>query len=93
MTMQTDVKAASLTESGTAFAGRTRVRGIVISDTTTAGSLKLRDGGSGGTILFSLDTPNAALVSSILIPGEGVLFQTDVYVEISNLSSVVVFYG
>jgi hypothetical protein len=93
MTMQTDVKAASLTASGTAFAGRTRVRGIVISDTTTAGSLKLRDGGSGGTILFSLDTPNAALVSSILIPGEGVLFQTDVYVEISNLSSVVVFYG
>lgn len=91
--MQTDVKAASLTASGTAFAGRTRVRGIVLSDTTTAGSLKLRDGGISGTILFSLDTPSTAFVSNILIPGEGILFTTDVYVEIDNLSSVVVFYG
>jgi len=91
--MQTDVKAASLTESGTAFAGRTRVRGIVISDTTTAGQLILRDGGVTGTIKFQLDTPNAAFVSNILIPGEGILFETDVYVEIDDLSSVVVFYG
>ena len=91
--MQTDVKAASLTESGTAFAGRTRVRGIVISDTNTAGQLILRDGGVTGTIKFQLDTPNAAFVSNILIPGEGVLFETDVYVEITSLASVVVFYG
>ena len=91
--MQTDVKAASLTESGTAFAGRTRVRGIVISDTNTAGQLILRDGGVTGTIKFQLDTPNAAFVSNILIPGEGILFETDVYVEIDDLSSVVVFYG
>ena len=91
--MQTDVKAASLTESGTAFAGRTRVRGIVISDTTTAGQLILRDGGVTGTIKFQLDTPNAAFVSNILIPGEGILFETDVYAEIDDLSSVVVFYG
>ena len=91
--MQTDVKAVSLTESGTAFAGRTRVRGIVISDTTTAGQLILRDGGVTGTIKFQLDTPNAAFVSNILIPGEGILFETDVYAEIDDLSSVVVFYG
>ena len=91
--MQTDVKAASLTESGTAFAGRTRVRGIVISDTNTAGQLILRDGGVTGTIKFQLDTPNAAFVSNILIPGEGILFETDVYAEIDDLSSVVVFYG
>jgi len=91
--MQTDVKAASLTESGTAFAGRTRVRGIVISDTNTAGQLILRDGGVTGTIKFQLDTPNAAFVSNILIPGEGILFETDVYAEITSLASVVVFYG
>ena len=91
--MQTDVKAASLTESGTAFAGRTRVRGIVIADTTTAGQLILRDGGVTGTIKFQLDTPNAAFVSNILIPGAGILFETDVYAEITDLSSVVVFYG
>ena len=91
--MQTDVKAASLTESGTAFAGRTRVRGIVIADTTNSGQLILRDGGITGTIKFQLVTPNTAFVSNILIPGEGVLFETDVYVEINNLSSVVVFYG
>jgi len=91
--MQTDVKAASLTESGTAFAGRTRVRGVVISDTNTAGQLILRDGGVTGTIKFQLDTPNASFVSNILIPGEGILFETDVYVEITSLASVVVFYG
>ena len=91
--MQTDVKAASLTESGTAFAGRTRVRGIVISDTNTAGQLILRDGGVTGTIKFQLDTPNASFVSNILIPGAGILFETDVYAEITSLASVVVFYG
>ena len=93
MTMQTDVSATSLTESGTAFAGRTRVRGIVISDTNTAGQLILRDGGVTGTIKFQLDTPNAAFVSNILIPGAGILFETDVYAEITSLASVVVFYG
>ena len=91
--MQTDVKAVSLTASGTAFSGRTRVKGIVLSDTNVAGSLVLRDGGASGTIKFSLDTPTAAFVSNILIPGEGILFKTDVYVEISDLSSIVVFYG
>ena len=90
--MQTDVKAASLAVSGTAYAGRTRVKGIVLSDTNQSGLLVLRDGGASGTIKFSLTTANTAFVSNILIPGEGILFKTDVYVEITDLESVVVFY-
>jgi hypothetical protein len=90
--MQTDVKAISLAASGSVFGSRTRVKGLVIEPGSTAGSVALLDGGSGGTTVMTINTPASGQVSNVLIPGEGVLFLTDVYASLSN-AKVTVFYG
>ena len=93
MTMQTDVKSATRTDDGTMVDQPTRVKGILLTTTTTAGSVVLKDGGSGGTTLITLNTPAVAEMFNALLPGEGVRFTTDVYVDVTNVSSVTVFYG
>ena len=90
--MQTDVKAKSLAASGSVFSDRTRVKGLVITPGASAGSVELKDGGSSGTSVFIVNTIANGQVESILIPGEGVLFSTDVYVTLTN-ATVTVFYG
>ena len=92
MAMQTDVKAKSLAESGAVTDTRARVRGLVIEPGTDAGSVTLKDGGSGGTTLFVINTPANGQVINCLIPAEGVLFATSVYVTLSNAKATV-FYA
>lgn len=92
MGMQTDVKAKSLASSGSVFGDRARVKGIIISPGTSAGSVELKDGGSGGTTIISITTVANGETFNALIPGEGVLFATNVYATLTN-SSVTVFYG
>lgn len=90
--MQTDVKATSLAASGSVFGDRTRVKGLVITPGASAGSVTLKDGGSSGTTVFTINTVANGQVESILIPGEGVVFYTNVYATLSN-ATVTVFYG
>jgi hypothetical protein len=93
MAMQTDVKSATRTADGTLVSARVRIKAVTITCTTSAGSVVLRDGGSGGTTKVELNTPAVAEIFNILIPAEGVLFETDVYVDVTNVGSVTVFYG
>ena len=86
--MQTDVKAVSLSASATAFSGRTRVRGLVVEPGSSAGSLILKDGGSSGTTVMTINTPASGQVFNVIIPGEGVLFLTDVYATLSNAKEI-----
>jgi len=99
--MQTDVLVSvPITSSGqftdqtpTALA-RCRVKAVYIVPTATAGSLVLRDGGSGGAIKATLNTvASATQPTYILFPGEGLVFQTAVYGAVTNLGSATVFYG
>jgi len=93
---QTDVKSTHLNSSGSVFAGRARIKGIALCATaSTAGTLVLRDGGSGGTNVVELDIPSNSNPNSfyMLIPGEGVLCATNIYASITGLASVTVFYG
>jgi hypothetical protein len=92
MGMQTDVKAKSLASSDTVFGARTRVKGIIISPGTSAGSVVLKDGGASGTTVISITTVANGETFNAIIPGEGVLFSTDVYATLTN-ASVTVFYG
>lgn len=91
MGMQYDVKAAERTTSGTAFSGRTRVKSLAISY-ASGGTVVIKDGGSSGATKISWTAPAAAGSTSIIIPGEGVLFETDVYVTLSGATATV-FYG
>lgn len=91
MAMQTDVKAASLAASGSIFGSATRVRGVTVSF-ASGGTVVLKDGGSGGTTVFSYTAPAAAGTVNILIPGEGILFRTSAYATLTN-ATIVAYYG
>ena len=92
MAIQTDVKANSLAASGTAYADRTRVRGLLVEPGGSAGSVVLKDGGASGTTIMTINTVAGGETFNALIPASGVLFKTDVYAALSN-AKVTVFYG
>ena len=94
MAMQTDVQAGSAPASAstTVYATRTRVRGLLISYAGGA-AVTIKDGGSGGTTRFSFTAPADSGCVNVIIPGEGILFNTDVYVTCPASTTAVVFYG
>ena len=101
MSMQTDVLASvPLTNTGqftnqtpTAL-GRTRIKAVYIVPASSAGSVIFKDGGSGGTVVMTLNTVASATQPTYLIfPGEGVLFSTNVHGTVANVGSVTIFYG
>ena len=66
--------------------------GTITSTGGGAGSVLLKDGGSSGTTKIEIDVPNTAAFHSVIIPQEGVLFETSVYATLTNCY-VSVFYG
>lgn len=93
MGMQTDVLSAVATADGSIISGRNRLKGVVLTSSATAGSIVFRDGGVSGTVRLTLNTPASAGFHDIVIPGEGVLFSSDIYVALTNVTSVTIFYG
>ena len=89
MAQQTDVKAKSLGSSGVIFEGRTRVKGMIIAPTSSAGNVTIAD---GGTNVFAVETVANGEAFNALIPADGILFSTNVSVVLVN-TSVTVFYG
>lgn len=86
-----DVFAVTKTADATVFDGRARVRQIQV---VTAGSgspqVVLKDGGSGGTTMLDLAFGTGSTFS-VNIPDNGILFNTDVYLDLTACSSVTVF--
>ena len=94
MAMQTDVKSAHLEVTGTLVSGRNRVKGYQCLSGGTAGDIIFRDGGASGTIRLQFNVPaNTNNPFANLIPGEGILFTTDVHVTLPTATKVTVFYG
>lgn len=92
MAMQTDVKAAYVSATGTVFAGRTRLRGVLVVPGASAGSVVIRDGGGSGTTVLNITTVAAGTPFNVLIPADGVLFTTDIHATLSN-ATINAFYG
>ena len=90
--MQTDVKVKSLAASGAVTTFRARLRGMVIQPGTGAGSVIMKDGGSGGTALMTINTVANGEPFNVLIPAEGVLFSTDIYAALTD-AKVTVFHA
>ena len=93
MTMQTDVKAAHTEATGTMVSGRTRLKGYHCISGGTAGDVIFRDGGSGGTTRLQFNIATGTQPITMLVPGEGILFTTDVHVTLPTSAKVTVFYG
>lgn len=92
MTMQTDVKAKTVSGTGALGVGgtRTRVKGVYYS-MTTGGTISIADG-NGGTTLLSFTVPVGT--NYFLVPGEGILFYNDPYATFTTaVGSLTVFYG
>ena len=92
--MQTDVIASHVEATGTMVSGRVRVKGYQCLSGGTAGDIILRDGGASGTICLQFNIPaNTNNPFANLIPGEGILFTTDVHVTLPTAAKITVFYG
>ena len=95
MAMQTDVSSQHFTASGSvAGLNRNRFKAISYRGTGADGYVKLRNGGSGGAILCELDVGvSDSFTIYVLLPGEGIVFSSGIYVDLSNVSACTVFYG
>ncbi len=101
MAMQTDVLASVPITADGQFTNqaannilRCRVRGIYVVPGASAGSLVLRDGGVSGPIKITVNTvASATQPTYLLIPGQGLLFETNVYGDVTNLGSAMLIYS
>ena len=74
MSFTTDVKAVQITGTGSVFAGRTRLRGILMTNDGTSGtqSITLQDGDS--VTQWTSDCPQGD-VFAFNLPMDGILFK------------------
>jgi hypothetical protein len=93
MAMQTDVKSSHVEATGTMVSGRTRVKGYQCISGGTAGDIVYRDGGATGIERLRFNIGTGTQPIGLTIPGEGILFTTDVHVTLPTAAKVTVFYG
>ena len=95
--MQTDVKAAHIEATGTVVSGRNRLKAYHCISGGTAGDIIFRDGGASGTVRLQFNIGTGTQPITLSIPGEGILFTTDIHVTLPgvapNVAKVTTFYG
>ena len=88
MAMQSDISSTYLNASGAVTTQRTRLRSVSYKGNGTAGYLKFRDGGVSGTVLLQLDVSTTDTQTiNMLLPDQGILFETSIYADFSNIVS------
>ena len=86
--MKSDVKAVRKNSTGSVFAGRTRLRGIILaSDGTGAGTVILQDGNS--VTQFQVDVPNGDVFAYNLAE-DGIVFEGGMTVSTLTKATVTV---
>lgn len=94
MGMQTDILSTHLTASGTVSANRNRLKAVSYRGNGTDGSLIFKNGGASGTTLLELDVGTSdSFTIYVILPGEGILFQNDIYAALTNVAAITAFYG
>jgi len=91
MAFKGDVKAQQVTGTGTVFAGRTRMRGIIVNSNTSAanGSIVLTEVGNSN-VVFTCDV-RADDDFSFNIPEDGILFKNGMNVTaITNAKATII---
>jgi hypothetical protein len=85
-----NIQATTRTDDGDIYVSRARVKGIHCT-TNSAGSIVLKDGGSSGTTRLTVAI-GTNYSGNIIIPNDGILFETSVYLDLTSATSVTVFY-
>lgn len=93
MTMQYDVKSAHAEATGTIVSGRNRLKGYQCLSGGTAGDVIIRDGGASGPIRLQFNISTNLVAFGLPIPGEGILYYTDMHVTLPAAAKITVFYG
>jgi len=94
--MQTDVKSAYLAADGVVFAGRTRLKGLVVAVATLgANPVIIYDNATAatGTELLKVSCAGVAGTFNVLIPGEGIVAENGLYCDTGSAASITAFYG
>ena len=93
MAMSSDGKATTLTSAGGAvFGGPARIMGIHFVSSATAGSIVIKDGGSGGDTLATFATPAAVSTGYIDLSMNPFRCAASAYCALSNVTSATVVY-
>ena len=90
------ITATTVTADGAAVNSPTRVKKLYYIYGSGAGAIVLKDGGATGDTLLNMTVPQTAAgeaSGSITIPEGGIKFNTNVYVDVTSVSSVTVFHG
>jgi hypothetical protein len=85
------VVTATVTSSGELVPDGCKVYSVYVRSTGTAGTVELKDGGSGGTTRVNIPTPAVAEAQPVPLAG-GVLFDTDCYAALTNVDGCMVVY-
>ena len=98
MGFQYDVKAKTMTSTGATGIGqpRARIKAVYFVNGGSAGSVSFKEGGTSGAELLKFDTPANTTGTGCmyaLIPNDGVLFEADPYLTLTNVTSVTFIYG
>lgn len=93
MSTLTNVFSAHRDSTGTIYSGATNLAGYQVKPGGTAGEIVFTDGGSGGDVLLRINITTNTAVIATLIPGNGIRFNTDVYVTLPTSAAVTIFCG
>jgi hypothetical protein len=75
---------------------RTRIKTVYAVNGASAGSVVIREGGSGGNVVLTVNTASSGTAGYTIIPlpGEGILVKTGtLHGTVTNTTSMVIFYG
>jgi len=93
MGYMSDVKSTRLAESGAIFGGRSRVKGVYIVPGAGAGSVEIKDGGSGGTSVCVLDATAGGSAVYLKLPEDGLLCTSSSYAVLTGVTAATFFYA
>jgi len=93
MGYMSDVQSTYLTASGDIFTGRTRVKGIYIVPGAGAGSVVIKNGGSGGTTVAQIDVTAAGGAVYLHLPEDGLLCTEGAYATLTTITSATFFWA
>lgn len=93
MSFASDLQSVTRTGDALMIEGRTRVQAIYYISTNTGGYIRLYDGtDSTPDPEVTIATPAAVGAIDLILPDAGLLFKTGVYMDLSNVSSVTLFF-
>ena len=75
---------------------RNRIKTVYAINGASAGSVVIREGGSGGNVVLTVNTASSTTAGYTIIPlpGEGILVKTGtLHGTVTNTTSMVLFYG